>query len=485
MAQSVEANGGETPDEEHAPRPSAAGLALCAGLALASALAALYQWMQLAAARDGGNPFFGLGEAWGPACAAVRSSDLSAIVQTVSGMPISGWGLVWSLVAFALPLLALMRRARDGVSPVASSPVWPAVLLTALAGLVVVGVLAFVSIGEGGLCAPCAVSHALVLSYALVAFFETKPAELGSIYRGISLASGGVALAYVLLFVPGLLTPERTLPSARFARNVLPTTPAAEAARASRNEAALEELLGQIRGPRRREFAAALQLVRDAEQSSPGEARALIGARNAPVRLTVFTDINCKLCATLHSTIARLRSGLPLRSFAVDPRYFPNDPACNPTLEGEPGENVRCLAARAQICAEGQPDALAFTSSLYRNARRLDAEGIHQMALPMIPRSELEACIASPETEAKLQADIAVAASYGIEEPPLVVLNGRKTPPYGPLLYALVLTEGDPFHPALADMKVESLAPAQEDESPEEGETTDAGDGGPPGGEDG
>ena len=49
--------------------PSAAGMALCAALGLASGLAALLQWMLLVAVRRETDPLFGVGSAWGDRCA--------------------------------------------------------------------------------------------------------------------------------------------------------------------------------------------------------------------------------------------------------------------------------------------------------------------------------------------------------------------------------------------------------------------------------
>jgi serine/threonine-protein kinase len=97
----------------------------------------------------------------------------------------------------------------------------------------------------------------------------------------------------------------------------------------------------------------------------------LKGDANAPLRLTEFTDVLCGHCAVLHETIDRLKTTLPLRAFSVEPRQFPLDPGCNPELTGPPVNPVRCIAARAAICLEGEPDFEDFAGSLFLNQRTL------------------------------------------------------------------------------------------------------------------
>ena len=92
-------------------RPSAPALAALTALGAAHALWTLFQWTQLVAARTGGQPSCGFGSGDAQACTAVWNSELASAVQSLSGLPVAGWGLVWSLVAFALPLAALARRA--------------------------------------------------------------------------------------------------------------------------------------------------------------------------------------------------------------------------------------------------------------------------------------------------------------------------------------------------------------------------------------
>jgi hypothetical protein len=65
-------------------------------------------------------------------------------------------------------------------------------------------------------------------------------------------------------------------------------------------------------------------------------------------------------------------------------------------------------------------------------------------------RAELDACLKSPETEKKLQADIAWAVEHDIHGTPMLLVGGRKALAFPPLLYVLALTRGSPSHPEFA-----------------------------------
>lgn len=442
------------------PGPTALRLAIAIALGVLHALWSLFQWTQLVAARTGGDSFCGLGDG-GQTCAAVWDSALASTVQGISGLPVAGWGLVWSLVAIGLPLAVLTGRA---VAPAESSPsrgllanAWPATLIVALSGLAtVVGLLAH-SLSSGRVCTTCAVTYAIVLGYAVVCLYHTAVRGVG-IARGISLASACVALAFVLLFVPGLRTPEspavqgqRILDeiAARQSRAEHTTAgtdePAPEARPPLRPEAAesIAEMLAQLPADARQAVSDGLEQYRNAPTIPSRPPRTVIGSPEAPVRITEFTDVLCSHCATLHETVTQLRSLLPLRAFSLEPRYFPLDSACNAELKGSSTLPVRCTAARAQLCLEDQPDYFDFVGSLFLNRGSLDDAKVYELAEPLLPRAKLDECMRSPVTAARLKGDIAWASEHRIGGTPLVLLNGREVASFGPLLYSLILTQGD------------------------------------------
>lgn len=436
-------------------RPTPGALAAIVALGLASALWTLFQWTQLIAARTGGSSFCGLGDS--TACAEIWDSGFATGVQEWTGLPVAGWGLAWSLGASFLPLWALMRRAGRGRAE-EPSPAWVATVWMALAGVGAVLLLAGVSIAYGSLCTTCALTYALTTAYAATCFVQTPPHTL-PLARGVSPAVLSLALGFALLFVPGLRTPMSRDAEARKAllqvageqaaerRVDEPAPGSAEAEAAEDPMQRLRQLLQELPPQLRQLFADELLRYASADPVPARPPRALLGPEDAPVRLTQFTDALCGHCANLHETLSQLRTALPAGSFAIESRHFPLDSACNPALEGDSAHPVRCLAAAAKICLEGREGAFDYAHRLYLRQSGLNEEDVYGQVEPWMSRDELERCIESPATDARLEEDIAWALEHDIEGTPLVLINGRPVAPFGPLLYALILTRGDADHP--------------------------------------
>jgi protein-disulfide isomerase len=438
-----------------------AGVVAVAGL---HALWALFQWNQLVAARTGGSAFCGISES--ASCTQIWDSAFASAIQNWTGVPVAGWGLIWSLAAFALPLWALVQRAADSdpSEPTAIAPAWAATVWLAIGGLVAIAGLFTVSLLEGLLCTTCVLTYTLVAIYAAGCFVQT-PSRTVPLARGASLASGALALAFVLLFIPGLKTP---LSKSAAGRQVLdrlaqaPTAPGESgeprpeaAAPETRREAALagvRELLENLPPPLAQTVSNELQRYANAPHVTMRPARALIGDANAPVRLTQFTDVLCSHCADLHDSLEQLAQTLPAGTFAVEARHFPLDSACNPALRGESKTPVRCLAARSAICLEGRAEAFAYAGSIYHHQGSLDEEKVVQLAEPILTKNELVSCVNDPATNAKLQEDIAWAMEHDLHGTPLVLLNGKKASSFVPLLYALILMQGDAEHEVFSEL---------------------------------
>jgi protein-disulfide isomerase len=110
-----------------------------------------------------------------------------------------------------------------------------------------------------------------------------------------------------------------------------------------------------------------------------------------------------------------------------------------------------------QICLEQAPDFLELRHKLFAAQDALTTEQVMDIASSgRTPEAALKACIASPETQAKLEQDILYAWLYAPQGTPLVVVNGRQAPPVAAFLYVLALAEGDLNAPAFG-----ALPPAQ------------------------
>jgi protein-disulfide isomerase len=343
------------------------------------------------------------------------------------------------------------------------------------------------------------ITYALVLAYAAVCLRASGRLRPAQIQRGALLAVGATLVAFLALLYPGLRTPRSSaaeesafLEAAKSAVEARENSIAVEEAPVEAREspiaveeapvearessieveerpvevakrsidveeepveiaekpdaAQLEELISRLSPELRQGLSDALAVYSRGDRVPLRPARLLIGPSTAPVRITEFTDVLCSHCASLHETFTVLREMLPNGSFGLEPRQFPLDAECNPAAQMSSGDGVSCLAARAMICVE--KDWLPFADALFENRRWLTTEKIYDFASPFIARERLEDCVSSPETEAKLRDDIAWALQHDIQGTPLVLVNGREVPPSLQFLYAMVLAEADPEHPA-------------------------------------
>jgi serine/threonine-protein kinase len=284
------------------------------------------------------------------------------------------------------------------------------------------------------------VQYALVLGYAAVCFGAMARVPWAGLARGGLLAASGAALGGVLL---AAVAPRPTAPLAPLPPAASPEVPPA----APRD---LRAYLATLSPPIAQGVSNALRDYAAAPAKPLREPRALVGSPMAPLRITDFADVLCSHCADLHETLTGLRRAFPADAFAIESRYFPLDGQCNPQIPRASADGVRCSAARALICLEGDLRAFDVAGQLYRDQRSLTTDEIFERAAPVRGREALAACMASPDTQTKLLADIQWAEEHGIQGTPLVLVNGRRAAAFPAFLYALVLAGGDPGHPAFA-----------------------------------
>jgi protein-disulfide isomerase len=287
----------------------------------------------------------------------------------------------------------------------------------------------------------------LAAGYAGIALFGWQRLGVSLTGRGAAMAASTFAAGYAALLYPGLHTPAAG--AGRKAIEVAAPAGAGDGEVAS----VLKQVLASLPPHALQTLSDSLYVYRNAVPTELAPPRALIGSATAPVRITEWTDILCDHCAELGEVLEAIRQRVPEGSFSVDPRHFPLDGRCNPTLQrASPGEDVRCLSARARICLEGDASSDALSQALFAAQKELTPKKVLEIAGADGRRKALDACLASPETERKLQQDIQAAARFGIDGTPLVLINGRRGTSFGPFLYAMILTAGDAQHPAFASL---------------------------------
>jgi len=162
-------------------------------------------------------------------------------------------------------------------------------------------------------------------------------------------------------------------------------------------------------------------LTRPAPGQPPGPARPAIGPLQDPaVGAIVYSDYECPYCLVAHGELKAALAQRP--DIKVVKRHFPLDQACNPIIK-RPMHQDACEYARAAICAEAQGHFEAMDDALFQNQRgkRPVDDVARGLGLDMI---RFHACVASPETAARLQADIAAAMKDDIKATPTYVVGG-------------------------------------------------------------
>jgi hypothetical protein len=439
--------------------PGARSLAALAAVGIVAALWSLFQWSELLLVRAGGSAFCGLGGAVD--CATVWETGFASGVHRLTGLPVAGWGLVWSLTALALPLWALMRKGEER-SP---GGLVSAIRVVAGAGVASVVVLASVSFSAGAICLACVGTYILVGAYAAIALYGWRRAGFPTLKRGVIHAGGATLAAFLLLLYPGLRTPTPADVSGQSALARASSPGAHDHAHAhgeaspghgegtghAERDATLADFVGQLDRATRQGLADSLLIFERGPEVPMREPRAVMG-QAAPVHITEFSDIQCGHCAQLHITMSQLKEHFPEGWFSVDARNFPLDGACNPHVQRSSEDAISCHAARARICFEGSEHAFSYSGRLFSMGRNLSFDRIVALAEPYMSASELRTCMQSEETEAKLQADIEYAMAHDAHGTPIVLVNGRKGTSFGPFLYAMILTGGEGTHPAFAEL---------------------------------
>jgi protein-disulfide isomerase len=417
-------------------------LVTLAAIGAAAGAWSVFLWRELLRARAGGDPFCGFGG--GGDCVALWDGSFASAVHRLTGLPLAAWGVVWGLIALGLPLLAWMGTEK----PSTAEGLRSATRVTALAGLVTVTVMLLVSVAAGSLCTSCALIYVLAVAYAAVASLRLKSPPTG---RGVAIAAAAALVFYLMLLYPGLRTPRSNGQTLAEAVDRAATVQSETGGNAA--TPALDAFLASLPPSHRQAVSNVLYTYATSPTFPEQTPRAItVGPADAPVRITDFSDTLCSHCADLHHAYAYLEASLPPGSFRVDSRHFPLDGNCNPYIGRKAESDVRCVAAKAQICMEGSPQAFDFAISLYDHQQELTSEMVRELARPLTDPGELERCIASPETADKLRQDVDYAWQYRPQGTPLVLINGRQGSAFESFLYAVILAGGRPDHPAFASL---------------------------------
>jgi protein-disulfide isomerase len=158
-------------------------------------------------------------------------------------------------------------------------------------------------------------------------------------------------------------------------------------------------------------------LDRDAKGPSRGPA-------NAALQFVEFSDYQCPHCKEAQPTVDRLLKDYPQSHFVS--QLFP--------LRNIHSEAEKAAETGACVAKIGGNDAFfKFTDAVYANQAQLTPEGSgHALASAVtaagVDDAKVKACVADPSTKATVDASIQVGDQVGVNQTPLLFVNGRMLP---------------------------------------------------------
>ena len=341
---------------------------------------------------------------FGTGCDAALLSDTSWVL----GIPLAGWGVVYSASLLCLLILAwalgeaFEREATLGAVVLAAAGAVGSLYLTAI-------VLA----GRAPLCPLCMVVHGinLLLVPALARLSERTVGQLlQDLRNGGKYVRGGrtdaprearwktvgfvtTALVAVVLYQWVLVESERRVHAADGAFD--PAQALAAYASTPRQDIPLD----------------------------PDDPR--IGSSDAPVRLVVFSSFQCPGCRAFAQEMRHLADRY-VDELTITFKHFPLETACNAAASFDKHPRS-CEAAWAAEAAHRQGGFWPFHDALFATSLDASDETINRIALKTgLDLAQFEVDRRSEATLAKVRADCELGNRLGVDATPSLYLNGRR-----------------------------------------------------------
>lgn len=171
------------------------------------------------------------------------------------------------------------------------------------------------------------------------------------------------------------------------------------------------------------------RLSREPAREMAAEADALaIGPADAKHTIVVFSDFECAKCRLFHQYARRLTT-IYSGAVRIVLKHYPMSPQCNAQVKGA-FHYFACDAARAAEAARrtgGDAKALAYWEKLFDAAGLLDERPYAPLARHLgIDAAAFEWAMASDDVTHRIEEDVTLAASLGVEGTPAIYLDGRQ-----------------------------------------------------------
>ncbi len=153
------------------------------------------------------------------------------------------------------------------------------------------------------------------------------------------------------------------------------------------------------------------------------------GADDAPVKIVTFSDFLCPSCRRFALAYDQYAEGATGPHVSLYYRAYPLDGTCAQHIPGTPHPGA-CHVSRGAMCASQLGAFWEYHDQVYRlppaNPSPADVTGIAVQA--GLDQEAFRACLDTPETESRLQEDIAEAVRLGVTGTPTIFINGRRLP---------------------------------------------------------
>jgi protein-disulfide isomerase len=157
------------------------------------------------------------------------------------------------------------------------------------------------------------------------------------------------------------------------------------------------------------------------EQQAKGPSR---GPANSSLQLVEFSDFQCPHCKEAQPTVERLLKDYPQARFVS--QMFP--------LRNIHSEAEKAAETGVCVAKIGGNDAFfKFTDAIYANQAQLTPEGSAEALgsaakTAGVDDAKVKACVAEPSTKAAVDASIQLGQEIGVNQTPMLVVNGRLLP---------------------------------------------------------
>ena len=348
----------------------------------------------------------------------------------LGGVPVAGLGLVFFLALAAFYALAAQAPAETAAG--AGRLGFLAVALGLAVDVVLFGLQAF---SIGAFCKLCLATYAANAAMLALLWPWRRASVAGLTTPAGRLVCSGWLLAS-LAVVAGVWAGDGWLRSRAGRRQAVllgepAPAPSALPADAAALQARVQELQQTLDDPRKLQQYLDEKSVRDFDNSpvrQVGLDAPRKGEAAAPIKVVEFSDMLCPYCRSLAGAF---RDYVPRTAgrVAVYFRHYPLDQACNPALPRTLHAGA-CGLALGGVCAEQQGRFWEYHDRVFGQqmdkASEADVRRFAQEA--GLDPQRFGACLASPQAQARLQADIAEARALEVAGTPTIFINGRKVP---------------------------------------------------------